>query len=179
LNAAFDYSPATIVVSSAVQFTSTSTTNGSSLSYTWDYGDGATGGGLTTSHVYTRDGTFTVVLTGTDTCGFSKVQTATVTVQPACTPVTGLNFTYLPMPAIVNTATTFTATYTTGDPAPTFAWRVDGGTPLNGQSMVYTLTTTGTHTVAVTATNTCGSIPYSRSIVVDPRRVYLPIVMRQ
>jgi PKD repeat protein len=102
-----------------------------------------------------------------------------VVVRLSCVPVAGLGIDYAPMPAIVQQAATFTATYTAGTPVPTFAWSFDGGAPVSGQGVVYTFTTTGTHTVTVTATNTCGSTPYSTTITVQPRRIYLPIVLRK
>lgn len=37
--------------------------------YNWDFGDGSTGSGLTVSNTYSTNGTFTVVLTATDSCG--------------------------------------------------------------------------------------------------------------
>lgn len=44
-------------------------TDGSVVSYVWDFGDGTTGSGVTTSHVYPYEGTFTVTLTVTDNSG--------------------------------------------------------------------------------------------------------------
>jgi hypothetical protein len=43
--------------------------DGSVVSYFWDFGDGTTGSGVTTSHVYPYNGTFTVTLTVTDNSG--------------------------------------------------------------------------------------------------------------
>jgi PKD repeat protein len=37
--------------------------------YTWDFGDGNTGTGLSTSHTYANGGNYTVTLTGVDSCG--------------------------------------------------------------------------------------------------------------
>lgn len=141
---------------------------GNHLSYAWSFGDGTAGSGLMTSHVYTRAGSFTVVFTATDRCGINKVVTTTLTVAPACTQVTGLGVTYAPTPVVVQQATTFTATYTSGSPAPTFARRFDGGAAMAGSSVVYTYTATGTHTVALTATNACGAVPYTGSVNVNP-----------
>jgi|GEM_PF-279491 len=53
---------------------------GDALSYTWDFGDGNTGGGVMTSHKYTNDGVFTVTLTVTDSQGGTDTDTLTVTV---------------------------------------------------------------------------------------------------
>lgn len=45
---------------------SSSDADGDLLSYSWDFGDGATGTGATTSHIYTIEGSFTVTLTVSD-----------------------------------------------------------------------------------------------------------------
>jgi uncharacterized repeat protein (TIGR01451 family) len=253
LNAAFNQSASSAVVSTTFFFTDTSTTNGTAIAArTWSFGDGSTASGQLANHTYLRHGTFTVQLTITDTCGYSQSHTATVrvnpptiaasfdytpkpalivvsdtvyftdtsttnvppivgwlwtfgdgalsaarnpmtdslgytatqsaanavVVRPVCEPVAGLGFSYTPMPAFVQQMTTFTATYTSGVPAPTFAWSFDGGAAMAGSSVAYTFSTTGTHTVALTATNTCGATPYMGTVNVETRRVYLPVVMR-
>jgi PKD repeat protein len=40
--------------------------DGDALSYSWDFGDGASGSGVTTQHTYTRSGAFTATLTVSD-----------------------------------------------------------------------------------------------------------------
>jgi uncharacterized repeat protein (TIGR01451 family) len=83
LEARFDYSPPTAAVGNTVFFTSTSTTDGGPVvAWDWDFGDGDTAGGSTTSHVYTGVGTFPVTLTVTDTCGFTDTVTKEVDVYP-------------------------------------------------------------------------------------------------
>jgi PKD repeat protein len=150
------------------------------VGWLWTFGDGALSAARDPSHRYTTVDTYTVSLLITDSLGYTATQSAAnaVVVRPACEPVAGLGFTYAPAPAVVRQTTTFTATYTSGVPAPTFSWNFDGGAAKAGPSVAYTFTTTGTHTVALTATNTCGATPYTGTVNVEPRRVYLPVVMR-
>jgi len=51
------------------------------LSYSWDFGDGATATGASASHVYKQDGTYTATLTVSDGEGGVGTSTITVTVQ--------------------------------------------------------------------------------------------------
>jgi len=70
IQAGFDASAMVAKVGETIYFTSTSTTNGTPLTYSWDFGDGHTAVGLTSSHVYAASGGYTVTLTATDGCGY-------------------------------------------------------------------------------------------------------------
>jgi uncharacterized repeat protein (TIGR01451 family) len=65
-----------------VTFTSSSTTNGTGLSYEWDFGDGDTDTGAVVTHTFNgaENDTFDVTLTVTDECGYSDSTTVTAAV---------------------------------------------------------------------------------------------------
>ncbi len=55
--------------------------DGTVASYAWDFGDGTTGTGQTTTHPYTKSGTYAVKLTVTDDQGATNSQTQNVLVK--------------------------------------------------------------------------------------------------
>jgi chitodextrinase len=52
------------------------------VSYEWDFGDGSTGTGLTTSHVYGQAKSFTIVLTVTDSTGLKTSTSRSLQITP-------------------------------------------------------------------------------------------------
>ncbi len=64
----------------AVSFNAASST-GTIASYLWNFGDGATGSGQSSSHTYTTAGTYTAKLTVTDGKGATSTANTTITVQ--------------------------------------------------------------------------------------------------
>ncbi len=78
--AAFTYTPSEGYPPLTVRFDAgtSSSPNGSIVSYTWDFGDGTTGVGSTTEHTFTQPGTYPVRLTVTDSTGKTGTVTHTV-----------------------------------------------------------------------------------------------------
>ena len=60
---------------------SSSDADGSIVSYAWNFGDSATGSGVTTNHTYSVPGTYSARLTVTDNQGASSSSTATIQVN--------------------------------------------------------------------------------------------------
>ncbi|MBN1138616.1 MAG: PKD domain-containing protein [Anaerolineae bacterium] len=88
--AAFTWAPLEVVAGVAVDFGATVGGGSPPFTYNWDFGDEATGSGITVSHVYAEAGTYVVELTVENACGTSIV-TDTLTVEP------GTVFVYLPI----------------------------------------------------------------------------------
>ena len=84
--ASFTANPTNGVAPLQVYFDATrsSDSDGSIASYKWNFGDGSSGSGSTTNHVYQNAGTYTAQLTVTDNGGASDKQSVQITVtQPA------------------------------------------------------------------------------------------------
>jgi hypothetical protein len=72
--------PYTGVMGSPIMFSGAAST-GTITSYLWLFGDGTSGTGQIVSHIYSSAGTFTVVLTVTDSVGLQSTATTTATVR--------------------------------------------------------------------------------------------------
>ncbi len=81
--AAFSVSTTSGSAPLTVAFDASSSTdsNGNITAYAWNFGDGDTGSGVTTSHTYSETGTFTAVLTVTDDENLTDSATKKISVQ--------------------------------------------------------------------------------------------------
>jgi polycystin 1L1 len=61
----------------------TATANGSNIAYTWNFGDGrVVVNGPFIAHTYALTGTFTVIVTATNSIGFTRTQTTLNVISP-------------------------------------------------------------------------------------------------
>jgi hypothetical protein len=99
--------PASVVANTVAEFDGSASTpsDGSALTYFWDFGDGSRGGGRQIAHLFATAGPRSVTLTVTDGSGLSGTQTNTITVTAGAAPtsfatvrasVTGLDGVALP-----------------------------------------------------------------------------------
>jgi len=92
----FSFSPSAPGVGELVRFdaSGSSDPDGRIRNYEWTFGDGISGSGRTTTHVYSRNGSFTVRLTVADDDGSTASTTKTIIVTTAAQPsqITSIDF---------------------------------------------------------------------------------------
>ena len=156
--AAFTATPATGVAPLVVNFADQST--GSTTSWSWDFGDGATSTLENPSHVYAAAGTYTVALTATGPGGSNtNTQANLITVgSPPVPPVAAFTATPTngPLPLTVNFSN-----QTTGS-ATSWSWNFGDGGTSTSQNPSHNYAAGGTYTVSLTATGPGGSDPETK-----------------
>ena len=160
----FTVNPATPQAMQTVTFNASATTNGGTAcqqacSYAWDFGDGQTGTGITTSHQYARSGNFAVRLTVTDARGAQQMTSQTVTVA-APTPPT-VSFKMSPTPAPVNGDVFFNASETNpaaGRTITSYEWDFGDGSFGRGVAVSHRYTGQGLFTIILVATDDAGAV---------------------
>ncbi|GEL73251.1 Ig-like domain-containing protein [Myxococcus virescens] len=136
--------------------TSAADANGDALTFTWDFGDGATSEEASPIHAYTNEGTYEAVLTVTD--GIDTVQQSWVmevrNAAPVLVPVAA------PAHADEGEALTFhvQASDSGEQDTLTFTWDFgDGSAPASGPEATHTYADNGLYTVKVTVTDDAGA----------------------
>jgi PKD repeat protein len=152
LTADFTGSPTTTTVGSNVIFTDAST--GSPTTWNWDFGDGGTSTAQNPIHAYTAPGTYTVILTVTNSGDVdTRTRTSYITVG---SPGPVADFTASTTTPTTGQAVTFTDT-STGNPT-AWAWTFgDGGSINTGPVVSHAYNTAGTYTVTLTVTSSSGT----------------------
>lgn len=127
--------------------------DGTIAGYAWNFGDGQTGTGVSTTHTYAQSGIYNVTLTVTDDDGAtnSTVTTFTATVN---TPPTAA-FTASPQGLTVNLDGT-SSTDAQG-PIAGYAWDFGDGQTGTGATVSHTYAGSGTRTVSLTVTDGDGA----------------------
>jgi PKD repeat protein len=162
--ARFTFSPTNPTINQDVSFNGNSSTvdNGT---FAWDFGDGQTGTGATTTHRYVRGGTFTITLLVTADSRQTSTSSRTINVATALPP-TAANFIFSPVTPAINQDVVFTASGNVGPgggfPAPgapagaSYVWDFGDGTQGVGNSVSHRYTRGGTFAVTLRVTSEAG-----------------------
>ncbi len=139
-----------------VSFDASATINngGGTMTYVWAFGDGSTGTGALTSHIYTTVGTYTATLTATNSNTDSDQETIEINVVNVLPPVANIVATPTSGTAPLNVAFngSGSTTYTSG--GLTYAWNFGDGSPLAfGVTTTHTFQNPGNYTITLTVTD--------------------------
>ncbi|HVH14607.1 MAG TPA: PKD domain-containing protein [Candidatus Angelobacter sp.] len=181
--ASFTSTPSSAPTGTAITFDGTASydPDGAVVSYSWAFGDGATGTGPVVTHSYTPAKTYTVTLTVTDNGGATGSTTSQVTITDR-PPVAS----FTPSPTTANTGQTVTLTISSSDPDGTISTtRVDWGDTITQlysgaiTSATHSYSSTGSSTskiftIIVTATDNNASYTSTSSQVTINDRVPVP-----
>ncbi len=170
--AAFQSSSSNTMTNILITFNATTSadSDGTIVSYLWNFGDSSTGSGAISSHAYASAGVYLARLTVTDNGGSTSSANSTITIQnraPTAT-ITGSS-----ADAFTGASVTFDAT-ASSDPDGTivgFLWDFGDGSTGSGSTTSHAYTSVGTYTVRLTITDNSGSTAsttYPISITANP-----------
>ncbi len=138
-----------------VDATGSSDPDGTIVSYSWAFGDGATGLGATASHSYAQAGTYDVTLTVTDDAGASATKTIKVTVEKPAN--------VAPTASFAAQAADLTANFDASASSDSdgsivsYAWVFGDGATGSGATATHTYAQAGDYQVKLTVTDNQGA----------------------
>jgi len=164
LVAAFTVTPASLQAFSTASFDASTTTNGgvaclNACSYAWNFGDGTTSAGQTTTHEYRTVGTYQATLSVTDSRGAQATSVRTITVA-ASTPPTA-SFLISPTPVGTHQDVFFNAEQSRATPSRqivSYGWNFGDGRTASGVTVSRSFPTVGSYSIVLTVTDDAGSV---------------------
>jgi PKD repeat protein len=168
-SALFSVSPSAARTGSPVSFNGGSSNDpvGTITAYSWNFGDGATASGASTSHVYASPGTYEVALTVTNDAGQSTTSSHTVAVYAAPSAL----FSVAPVTTLPRTAVSFNAGSSSdaGGTITGYNWNFGDGGTASGPSPSHAYAGPGAYTVTLTVTGSLGlATSSSHTVTVNP-----------
>ena len=125
--------------------------------YSWNFGNGRSGSGRTTSHAYNEAGTYIVTLRISDQLGRSASTTQSLTVSASSGPTAA--FVFSPEDPLINQPVNFNAAPSTAQPGRRivgYAWDFGDGTFGSGQTTSHTYSLPRSYRVVLTVTDDTG-----------------------
>jgi glucose/arabinose dehydrogenase len=157
LMAAFTATPNPAYVRQTVTFNGSFSrdSNGTIVSYAWNFGDSNTGTGMVATHAYASVGVYTVTLTIMDNQTLSNRASTTVTVRDSGPQITSSVPGLGPVTLTMGLSQTFSVVASDPDgDALTYSWRIDGVVAGgNATTLNFSASTLGPHTVNVTVSD--------------------------
>jgi PKD repeat protein len=155
--ASFTATPATGEAPLVVYFdaSASSDPNANPLTFSWTFGDGATGTGISGFHTYEDPGEYEVTLTVTDSHSEATTMTRTILVTAPENEAPIASFTAAPTSGAATLNVTFNAA-ASSDPDGTiagYAWDFGDGDTGTGQNVSHTYTAQGAYIVTLTVTD--------------------------
>lgn len=125
--------------------------DGSIVSYSWDFGDATTGNGIFVNHEYAEAGTYDVSLTVTDDRGATatKVQQVTVEQVPNELPIAKFEVSGTGLDVAVDASSSTDSDGTITD----YAWDFGDGTHKTGKTATHSYDSDGTYTIKLLVTD--------------------------
>ncbi len=170
--AGFSASASTVSAGSPVSFNASASTEpgGSVSSYSWNFGDGATGSGITPSHAYSTAGTYTVTLTVTGDSGNTDTTSNTVTVHGV--PTARVSATGSPIGGGTPEGFSGAGSTDTGSTIASYSWNFGDGTFGSGAAVSHQYGRAGTFTATLTVTDASGATSSATtSVKVAPSKI--------
>jgi hypothetical protein len=134
---------------------------GTNVIYTWDFGDGESGSGAATGHVYGSTGVFTAVVTASNSVSLD----AATTVVRVDVPIAGLVATN-DSPTQSGGTTHLAATISAGSNV-TYDWYFGDGETGNGAIVDHVYSSAGVYTAVVTATNSVSQEAATTTVTIE------------
>ncbi len=139
--------------------------DGEIVLYSWQFGDGSSGNGVTTSHIYDTPGTYTASLTVTDNAGASDTETLQIEVicnqPPEASMVLSRVSGYAPL------AVDFDASGSTDSDGSIVEYNWDFGDEAagSGSTVSHTYSNTGSYTITLSVTDDKGAVDVATAAI--------------
>ena len=159
----FTVQPSSGQTGQSISFSASAVGGTAPYSYTWNFGDGSTDIGATSSHTYSSSDTFDVTVTVTDfnSQTASTSQLLAVSNPPSASQLS-TSFAYQPRSVTTTTTIIFTASVTGGTFPYNYQWDLGDGATSSGAYTSHLYAYSGTYTIQLTVTDNSGQ-SYSTS----------------
>jgi len=178
--ASFTANPTSGVAPLNVSFnaSSSSDSDGSIISYAWDFKDGTTGNGETVNHTFSSIGNYNVKLTVTDDKGATASTTKTITVTETPNQSPTASFTANPTSGASPLQVTFDASssYDSDGTIVSYAWDFKDEYTGNGETLNHTFNSTGNYNVKLTVTDDKGATDSATKTITVTEPITPPVV---